>query len=309
MVATLSQNLAQTLRLVRLGIGREEFAVPLDAVETILRLEPGRWNDNHEVGSVVRGSLTFQKEELGVLCLASLLGRRTYKLQNPFALILNSVNGRFALLVERVSPSTDHRLEAMLDPPESVCVSTHDLVTKLIREDGGFLMLLAPERLVEERQAEPDVPSVLKKRSQTTTKASQLIVFRTQEFAAQKRPIAYGVPANWVLEVADLPPVQKLPTTSADLLGVVPWRQFALPIVDLSARIGLGAGSSRATRAVVIRHGKQLLGLAALPGVHVVNLPIPHADCACDFASPLVRGAIELKHETLIAPDVAALFE
>ncbi|MGL6073262.1 MAG: chemotaxis protein CheW [Fimbriiglobus sp.] len=304
MVATLKNT--ETIRLVRVGLSGEEFAVPLDAVETILRLEPGRWADNGEYGNAVRGSLVYRGEEVGVLCLGSLLGRNPVTNRHPFAILLNSASGRFAILVDRVSQSKDYPLDQLQTPPELVSHSTNGLVSHFIAEEETFLMVMAAERLID------DTPAKSRRRNITTREkpsglAEQIIAFRSQEFTTSERPYTFGIPARNVVEVMTLPPIQKLPTTSSDFLGVVPWRGRVLPVVDLSARMGLAPSSAAATRAVVTLVDGRPFALAAMPGVHVWNLPLPHAASTKTWPSQYLRGAVELKAESLLSPDLVRL--
>jgi chemotaxis signal transduction protein len=136
-----------------------------------------------------------------------------------------------------------------------------------------------------------------------------LILCRTPLPPGRQRPLALGFCASQVLEVLQPQVLQPVPLATADMLGLLRWRDWPVPVIDLAYHLGLPPLSrSGLQRVLVARLGDQPLGIAVTPQVRVLRLPVPNQPSVKPPAGgDLVRQTIELKTETVILPHLNAL--
>jgi chemotaxis signal transduction protein len=122
----------------------------------------------------------------------------------------------------------------------------------------------------------------------------------------------FGVGLARVLEVLELPRLIPLPGVPPHLLGLATWRNRSIPVIDLAHRLGLPpAAVGPRSRLLVLRTtaGAEPLGTVARPTMRLVRLPLPHrpSDRRLPLEPSLTRAVVELQHETLVIPNLAAL--
>ncbi len=107
-----------------------------------------------------------------------------------------------------------------------------------------------------------------------------------------------------VREIRSWTSVTMLPHAPVDVLGVMNLRGDIVPIVDLSARLGLGPCERRARNVIIIAMiSEQVVGLLVTAVVDIVNVapeeiqPMPKISCA--EASDFIGGIISSKDHTL----------
>jgi purine-binding chemotaxis protein CheW len=126
----------------------------------------------------------------------------------------------------------------------------------------------------------------------TTTARRELISFRIedQEFC---------VDIMAVREIRGWTPATPLPQSPAYICGVINLRGAVLPIMDLSARLGLARAEPTARHVIiVVKVGERLIGLLVdgVSDILLINDDIiqPAPDVACDRVRSFVRGLISL---------------
>jgi len=107
-----------------------------------------------------------------------------------------------------------------------------------------------------------------------------------------------------VREIRGWTSVTTLPHAPADVLGVMNLRGTIVPIVDLSARLGLGSCERRPRDVIIIAMiSDQVVGLLVTAVLDIVGVardeiqPMPKISCA--EASDFIGGIISSKERTL----------
>lgn len=102
-----------------------------------------------------------------------------------------------------------------------------------------------------------------------------------------------------VREIRGWTPATPLPQSPAYICGVINLRGAVLPIMDLSARLGLALAEPTARHVIiVVKVGERLIGLLVdgVSDILLINDDIiqPAPDVACDRVRSFVRGLISL---------------
>lgn len=247
---------ADTIALVVVAIGNQEFAFPLDIVDEILRLPddiaPVPHADAAAIGSTaVRGAL------LPLLSLRALL-----------ALPAGKADRRARVLVVRIG---EYRVGLLVDAVRSVLrVAAEDVdplpqvlargggearIQAICRLDGGrrLVSVLAADQLLREDVTARLFQGAGEQQDMGETAAEQLseqfLLFRIGEDE-------FGLPIDAVEEVALLPArLTRLPRAPAFVRGVMNLRGQVVPVIDQAERFGAGAAAGRKRRVVIVRIG------------------------------------------------------
>lgn len=133
--------------------------------------------------------------------------------------------------------------------------------------------------------------------------ARELIAFRIgeQEFCVDIRAVR---------EIRGWTPATPLPQSPAYVRGVINLRGAVLPIVDLSARLGLGTSKPTPRHVIIVaRVGLRTVGLLVEAVSDILtfseDLIQPTPDVACDTVRAFVKGiiAVDGRMISLIAMD------
>lgn len=121
----------------------------------------------------------------------------------------------------------------------------------------------------------------------------------------------FALDIRWVREVVEVAAVTRLPLAPAEVLGVFAVRGGILPLIHLSALLGLEdrAGSSRA---VVVRHGERQAALAvsevlSLEALEVLPMTGPPSDLG--VPTEYLSGQLVWRGETVPVLAVPNLLE
>ncbi len=313
-----------TLSLVRCSIGQETFAVDMKLVRHILRSDQITRTPGPD-GLV--GYLAERGGRVPVYCLSERLGRS--RQSQPASIrpvvVLQEGARPWALLVDRVSQVV--RVDAQsITPMPAVAVDPFtNYFEGIVHRGGETLLLLSLTRLNPECPPEnfalspspfswrPDRGSP-RAPGETDEGAGQrqIVLFDTAEPARRVRRVTYGLGITQVLEVLGKLPLLPVPNAPQACLGVVNWREWTVPVLDLSQRLGLAlAIPSELSRLLIARPPSRsdLVGFLVRPAVRVLRLPIPHQPSTRDLGLDwsVVKGCVELKNETLVLPDLAAI--
>ena len=79
-----------------------------------------------------------------------------------------------------------------------------------------------------------------------------------------------------IKEIARLPEITRIPRAPDFLEGFINLRGAVIPLINLSRRLGLGAGALRPkSRVVIVQHEKEVFGLAVDEILGVIRIPAP----------------------------------
>lgn len=256
-VAVETQEADESLPLVTFTVGGQFFALPLGAVDEVVRL-PDDISILPHADAVVLGSAAFRGTTLPLLSLAALL-----------ALPSNDVGTRSRVLVVRIG---SHRIglvvEAMgtilrvalgdIDPVPHVLSrgSAEARIQAICRLEGGarLVSVLALDHLLRDditqrllqggtgEQETMNEPGAARS-------SEQFLLFRVGDDE-------FGLPIGAVEEIASLPPkLTALPKAPAFVQGVMNLRGEVIPVIDQAHRFRgtVAIGSKR--RVIVVRIG------------------------------------------------------
>lgn len=114
-------------------------------------------------------------------------------------------------------------------------------------------------------------------------------------FRAGKQDFCVDISA--VREIRGWAPATPLPQTPPYVKGVINLRGTVLPIIDLSARMGLGDTQPEARNVIVVAHvGAKIVGLLVDAVSDILNVTDdaiqPAPDVGCDAVRSFVRGIV-----------------
>ena len=113
----------------------------------------------------------------------------------------------------------------------------------------------------------------------------------------------YGIPVEWVLEVAELGQLTPVPGAAPGILGVKNLKSQVVPIVDLAALLGLDSDSDPG-RIVVAEGPAGKIGFTVQDVISVGPLPEPSGSSE----SPYLAGSVLVDSSLVGILDPAKIF-
>lgn len=105
----------------------------------------------------------------------------------------------------------------------------------------------------------------------------------------------WALPQRWVVEVMRLPRLMRIPNAPEGLLGMVNLRGALVPVLGAGSLLGLNTGIGGETTVVVLRQGRQWVGLAVERLLGLQSLPAElRPDVPSSLLAPSARwlGAV-----------------
>lgn len=303
--------------LLACQVGLETYHLPLAAVARIARGELLEKNDD---GPSPWGWLPDGELRAPVWSLSALLGSRfAIGPETGTVLLLGSETNRWGLVVDRVHRAGDLEAGALLPLPGWLIQPASSPFLGVVAGEHGLRLRLDPERLdprSEPVEAEPthvatplEVPRPAKdpENHPAPLGTRRMILFSTSP--GGEAPVLFGLSLSQVEEILRPQPLLKVPGAEPSFLGLVPWRREAVPILDLSLRMGAGPSFFEGESRFLIARGarsSERLGFAVRPEIQVVDLPLPNRPSQRGrlLDRSLVRGVFELEAGTVFFPDL-----
>jgi chemotaxis signal transduction protein len=242
--------------------------------------------------------------------------------------VIHGEDGPFGLLVQDLWPVARVSKRSVFPLPASVAGHCGSHFRGLLQLEDRLALWLAPQWLPNPgRRAMPADPGSLgnseawwrelgfkppEPLGRSSPGAGRIVIFSPVDLPDRKRPLAFGLFASQVLEIVDPQSVIRLPEAPNYLLGLTLWRERAVPVIDLSLRLGLGSATpGPRTRLLIARAsaGSEPVAFPIEPPIRVRRLPLPHVACAKmpPLHLALAKGTVELDQGTLVIPDLAAV--
>ncbi|EIZ81284.1 CheW protein [Novosphingobium sp. Rr 2-17] len=260
------------LPLVVFALGGQEFALPLGAVEAVLRLPDLIAEMPHGEAAVV-GSTTVRGALLPLLSLRALL-----------AMPATAPTVRTRVIIARIGT---HRVGLVVDGirgvervPETAIDAIPQVLTRGIAEariqaicrlDGDLRLvsLLAAEYLLRDditaRLTQVSTENETEETAMDAT-SEQFLLFRIGESD-------FALPIAAVEEVAPLPrKLTRLPKAPAFVQGVMNLRGAVVPVIDQAERFGAAAAVGGKRRVVVVRIGELQAGFVVDSASEVLRI-------------------------------------
>lgn len=281
----------ETIALVAFAIGNQEFAMPLGAVEEVLRL-PADIAVMPDADEVVIGSAAVRGAVLPILSLRALLALPAQGKDLDGRLLVVRIGAhRVGLLVDEMRSILRVR-ETMIDAVPQVLSrgQAEARIQAICRlEDGERLVsVLAADQLLRDDitarllnggSAEHDTMALQESKAAT----EQFLLFRIGEEE-------FGLPIGVVEEVAQLPAkLTPLPKSPAFVLGVMNLRGQVIPVIDQAQRFGAAKSEGGRRRVIVTRIGELQAGFIVDGVSEVVRVETSALRAAPEFGSEETR--------------------
>jgi chemotaxis signal transduction protein len=247
------------------------------------------------------------------------------------------------LLVDRVSQVTKVPSNHVFPLPPIVINPSADYFKGVIKLDEELILFLSPERLHPDaslsagrpvREATSPSPGLIPGIKSPTASAGcqrrsygQIVVFSIAKPHPGERALSFGLSISQVPEILEPLPMIPIPAAPAFVLGLVNWRDWPVPVIDLAGRLGFAAEANLTAnerirliiardKGHVVNSSKEganqgtLVGFLVRPAIRVLRLPIAHQPCSRTppLDQALTRCIVELESETLVIPDIRGLF-
>lgn len=253
---------AERLALTLFAIGAQEFALPLGAVEEVIR-RPAGIAGLPDADAVVIGSASHRGALLPLLSLGALLGLPgTGDDAKARVVVVRIGTHKVGLLVDAMRDIV-HVSESDVDAVPQVLArgAAEARIQAILRLDEGrrLVSVLAAEHLLRE-----DITARLLKAG--TGEADEMVDGEADGAAEQFLLFRiggedYGLPIGSVEEVAPLPSkLTRLPKAPPFVKGVMNLRGRVVPVIDQAARFGGASEEIRKRRVVVVRIGDLVAG-------------------------------------------------
>jgi purine-binding chemotaxis protein CheW len=299
-----------SLSMVRCKVGGDTFLLDLCHVSGFQRAE--RLRVAGRTGPHLF-ELVGPAGTVPVFGLASLLGRSQPPVQpRQHVVLVTTAAGLWGLLADQVSQALKVEAEACRPLPPLCHAWPAIPADQVILHGTAPQLLLLPERLHPDGQHPPrstSLPAPIEQRRPGKTVEGQMLVFAGSPAWAGERRLLFGLNLALLEEVIDLPTLVPVPRVPEYVLGLVVWRDQVVPVVDLGCRLGLPPTRLRRNvRLLVVNTGSDadVVCFPVLPGIQVLSLPVPHLPCTRPLPVDLslAHGAVELKRETLVVPNL-----
>jgi purine-binding chemotaxis protein CheW len=313
----------EMVRVLRCSVGDETYGLEMAWVRGLARADQVATQGGPDG---LAGTLPFRNQDVPVFHLGQRLwGGAPPRTTTGHVILVEQTRQPFGLLVDRVSQAQQVPTDCVLPLPSLALDADRNCFEGLLKLGEQYLLLLSPNRLFpgalpdgggEGLAARPRwVPSALEGLPQGhhVRRTERIVVFTLAEPLAGERPLSFARDLAQVLEIVELRDLIPVPRAPAFALGLVIWRNRAVPVVDLGSRLGLPpVVPDRRARLLIVRAAQlgELAGFLVRPAIRILRLPVPHQVCTrhLPLDQGLIRGAVETRNETLIIPDVDRLF-
>ncbi|AOH83987.1 chemotaxis protein CheW [Sphingomonas panacis] len=262
------------IALLVFAVGGQEFALPLGAVEEVLRL-PREVTLLPRAEAAVVGSIAVRDTLLPLLSLAALLGLPGAAAGARTRVIVVRIGAhRFGLVVDAMR-TIERVPEGGVDavPPVFNRGGGEARIQAICRLDGGrrLVSVLAVDHLLSDAmtarllQSREEKPVMANARDEP---AEQFLLFRVGDGE-------FGLPVAAIDEVVQVPEtLTRLPKAPAFVQGVMNLRGAVVPVVDQVRRFSGVAAQGGKRRIIVVRLGAMRVGFTVDAAPEVLRVPV-----------------------------------
>jgi chemotaxis signal transduction protein len=301
--------------LLRCDAGGQSFCLDAALVRAIHRGDRLDADGGGDGGRL--GRLDGAGEAVPVYSLAARLGLPAPAAPGAIVVVAGGVEPPWGLAVERVGRAV-LGADAVALPLPALARGGAGWFAGAVRLGERLALLLAPERLrpgaagtaapAANGGPPAPAPAAAAPRPAAAGRPRALMLFSTFPGGRQSATL-FGLSLAQIEEVLRPTPVTRVPGAPGDLLGLVPWRDQVVPVVDLSQRLGTGPSFFEgASRLLVVRGVRrpEWVAFPVRPDLRVQPLPLPSRAWAdgARLASVAALGVFEVAAGTVVVPDV-----
>ncbi|WP_395397744.1 chemotaxis protein CheW [Novosphingobium sp. BL-8A] len=280
-----------THALVAFLAGGQDFALPLDSVEEVVRVPVDITVMPHADAAVV-GTMALRREVLPLLSLTALLGLREGERTSAARVVVVHVGTHRVGLVVEGMKAIERVSESRIDlVPQALKRGGEAQIQAICRMDDGtrLLSVLSCDQLLREDvtarllqtacEDDEDMES-----GSTVQQGERFVLFRI----GQDR---FALPVGEVQEIAGLPErLAPLPKAPAFVKGLMSVRGEVIPVIDQVQRFaGSAAAPSGKPRVIVVRIGSLTAGFIVDAVSELVEIPEANLREAPDLGSEEAR--------------------
>ena len=321
-----------TLRLARCLIGRDHFLIDLGGVASIQQS-----NVVTQIPTAEQpvGRLDTKQGTIPVYSMAFLLSGEFAPVSlRAYCLIVNRNGRRWGLMVDQIQQSFELPHDRLMPLPSDL-QNAWCLGAALLAEQGApsgqtnspaqqtqqLLLVLNPAAFdgqaelkvgCRSRSDASDRLSTIPS-TQSVSSVRQLVLFDLSSHRGQTARTALALNAAQVMEITGPQSIASLPMAPQGVLGLIEWRGHAVPLLNLSTRLGLPDHvATRLTRIVIVRRPFSDDHIAFLaPSSIRTHLLLKNQTTRRDDLNPDTDrffGAFAIGNETLLVPDLDQIF-
>jgi chemotaxis signal transduction protein len=173
----------------------------------------------------------------------------------------------------------------------------------VVLHDGEPVLMVSSDAVLNDAAA----PSESRTEVQFPPGSDRLLVFDVAADPQQgNRPVGFGVPAGWVVEIAEVGEFAPLPAAT-HLRGVTNWRNRPASVIDLAAWVGLRPAAEGISRVVGVRTCRGVVAFVTGTGVKLVGKGTPHilSRRPWKLEDRRVLGVLDFDDVSVVLPQVA----
>ena len=306
--------MADTIELMRVEIGDQTYGMLRRDMQSV---QHGNRVRVKASGSSPPAVLPSTQGNLPVYSLGDILGvphSATFDQQR--VLMLHSRWGLWGLTVDRINQWEVIDASAFQPFPTVATQNNIQHYQSILTGQDEMLLILNPadlhpyaqyEEKTDKRVEFPALP--IAKQQQ-----GQIVLFSLAGLSDQKDSLLVGFIPKQVDEVLRESILHPVPSAPSDVHGLLNWRGFAVPVIDLAARLGLRDGTTPlpdAARVIVVRStgNNRPIAFFARTSIDFLYLPVQHEpiDIPDDFPTELLHGIASYKGKTVLIPKLDQL--
>lgn len=290
---------AQKARLALVYIGDELYCLDREIIRNVCGPELMRPNPR---SGEPRGWLRIGAGEIPVYGFSPAVAPASK------ILILEAQGGPCGLIVDRIVGVTEVGPEHFYELPPCCGEAPLRIFSGVVNLNDRFVLRIS--RSFGSAPA-PEHGQKLRLPLPSEAARGQALIFTTGEIRCGGLSVFFIVSLARAIELMEPAALTRVPGSDPHLLGLLNWRGHPLPLIDLSARIGLGRSTlAEDTCFLIVRSGR--LGAFGMPisaKLEVRSLPIPHEPFEEDLGldGSLIKGAYRSGDSLLLVPDLESI--
>jgi purine-binding chemotaxis protein CheW len=117
----------------------------------------------------------------------------------------------------------------------------------------------------------------------------------------------YGLPIDHVQEIIRHAEPRNIPSAAGAVRGVITLRSRIIPVCDLAAQLGVGAGEGADRRIVIVESGGRRVGLVVDAVTEVMSVDETMIDPATASRDDRLSGIARVDERLIVVIDAAAM--
>ena len=306
--------MADTTELMRVEIGDQTYGILRRDMQSV---QHGNRVRVKASGSNPPAVLPSTQGNLPVYSLGDTLGvQHSVSFDQQRVLMIHSRWGLWGLTVDRINQWEVVDSDTLQPFPSVAKQNNIQYFQLVLAHQNEMLLILNPTDLHPYAQYEERVEAQSKFPALPIAKQQkgQIVLFTPAGLNEQADSILVGFTPKQVDEVLRESVLYPVPSAPNDVHGLLNWRGFAVPVIDLAARLGLRDSMETlpdAARVVIVRStgNNRPIAFFARTSIDFLYLPVQHEpiDIPDDFPTELLHGIASYRGQMVLIPKLDQL--